>query len=408
MRKTGKKRLTIILILAFVAAVLLFVLGAWLKFGTFIVAARSIHKLQDGLYVMEYRGDYGFDKFLAQGGAADDSAVADYLIGFLSGGFYRKADNELKPGDYGCTTVCVKDSKGGVYFGRNFDWEKGRAMIVHTVPEDGYESLSTCDLDFLGFGDDYTPDGSMQERIQTLAAIYVPLDGMNEKGLVIADLMAGDDEETHQKTDKPDLTTTTAIRLLLDRAANVDEAVELLKQYDMNSSIGAAHHFAIADKSGKSVVVEYVNGEMLVAETNIVTNHYLADSPKKGVGDEESHARFDRVSEFIGPDFVLAGWRGRPDYKISWPPFQEVRACIARVSQSQKKFWYPQGDDDGDDVTLWSIVYNPGKLWADFYFRENFEKGHRLFLHPALVDPFVREINKKNKFVSDTPVIFID
>ena len=30
MRKTGKKRLTIILILAFVAAVLLFVLGAWL------------------------------------------------------------------------------------------------------------------------------------------------------------------------------------------------------------------------------------------------------------------------------------------------------------------------------------------------------------------------------------------
>jgi hypothetical protein len=76
-----------------------------------------------------------------------------------------------------------------VYFGRNFDWAKGRAMIVHTVPDDGYESLSTCDLDFLGFGDDYTPDGSMQERIQTLAAIYVPLDGMNEKGLVIADLM---------------------------------------------------------------------------------------------------------------------------------------------------------------------------------------------------------------------------
>ena len=38
MRKTGKKRLTIILILAFVAAVLLFVLGAWLKFGSFIVA----------------------------------------------------------------------------------------------------------------------------------------------------------------------------------------------------------------------------------------------------------------------------------------------------------------------------------------------------------------------------------
>jgi hypothetical protein len=411
MQYKTKKRLKLVLILTPVALVLILAvvaLGAWRKFGTFIVAAQSIHKLQDGLYVMEYRGDYGFDAFLARGGAADDSAVADYLIGFLSGGYYRKADNEIKPGDFGCTTVCVKDQNGAVYFGRNFDWAKGRAMIVHTVPEDGYESLSTCDLDFLGFGDDYTPDGSMQERIQTLAAIYVPLDGMNEKGLVIADLMAGDDEETHQKTDKPDLTTTTAIRLLLDRAANVDEAVELLKQYDMNSSIGAAHHFSIADKSGKSVVVEYVNGEMLVAETNIVTNHYLADSPKKGIGDEESHARFDLLNNRIGPDFVLAGWRGRPDYKIAWPPFQEVRALVAPVSQSQKKFWYPQAAGGDNAVTLWSIVYAPEKQWADFYFREDFDHGHRLFLHPALVDPFVREINKKNKFVSDTPVIFFD
>ena len=383
-------------------------LGAWRKFGTFIVAARSIHKLQDGLYVMEYRGDYGFDAFLAQGGAADDSAVADYLIGFLSGGFYKKADNEIKPGEFGCSTVCVKDENGAVYFGRNFDWEKGRAMIVHTVPKKGYESLSTCDLDFLGFGDDYAPDGSMQERIQTLAAIYVPLDGMNEKGLIVADLMAGDNEETHQKTDKPDLTTTTAIRLLLDRAANVDEAVELLKQYDMNSSIGAAHHFSIADANGKSVVVEYVNGEMLVTETNIVTNHYLADCPKKGVGDEESHARFDLLNNRIGPDFVLAGWRGRPDYKIAWPPFQEVRALVAPVSQSQKKFWYPRAAGGDNAVTLWSIVYAPEKQWADFYFREDFDHGHRLFLHPALVDPFVREINKKNKFISDTPVIFFD
>ena len=407
-----KKRLRLILRwLCLILALTLVVvgLGFWRKFGTFIVAARSIHKLQDGLYAMEYRGVYGLDEFLAQGGAASDSALGYYLMGYLSGGYYKPEDMEIAPGDYGCTTVCVKDSKGGVYFGRNFDWKKDRAvMIVHTVPNDGYESFSTCDLDFLGFGDDYTPDGSMMERIQTLAAIYVPVDGMNEKGLVVADLMAGDDEETHQKTDKPDLTTTTAIRVLLDRAANVDEAVELLKQYDMNSSIGAAHHFAIADKSGKSVVVEYVNGEMLVAETNIVTNHYLADSPKKGVGDEESHARFDHVSEFIGPDFVLAGGFGAHGNWIVQLPFQEVRSCIARVQQSQKKFWYPQGGG-GDAVTLWSIVYAPGKQWADFYFREeDYRHGHRLFLHPALVDPFVREINKKNKFVSDTPVIFID
>ena len=394
MQYKTKKRLKTILVLTPLVLVLILAViafGAWRMFGTFVTAARSILKLRDGVYVMEYRGDYGFDDFLARGGAADDSAVADYLIGFLSHGFYKKADNEIRPGDYGCSTVCVKNKRGDVFFGRNFDWEPGRAMIVHTVPENGYESLSTCCLDFLGFGDDYEPDGSMAERIQTLAAIYVPLDGMNEKGLIVADLMAGDKEETHQKTDKPDLTTTTAIRLLLDRAANVDEAVDLLNQYDMNSSIGAAHHFAIADASGKSVAVEYVNGEMLVTETNIVTNHYLADCEKKGVGSEQSHQRFDRLSDLVGPDFVLSGWRGRPDYRISFPPFQQVRSLLANVAQSQ----YPK-TDGSCDVTLWSIVYAPGALWADFYSSEDFQKGYRL------------RLRDEKGFVSATPVIYID
>ena len=60
----------------------------------------------------------------------------------------------------------------------------------------------------------------------------------------------------------------------------------------------------------------------------------------------------------------------------------------------------PQGGGGDDAVTLWSIVYAPGKQWADFFFRENFNKGRRLFLHP--------EINNKNQFISDAPVVFID
>ena len=399
-----KKRLKVFLLLPSAVLVLILAviaIGAWRLFGTFIVAARSIHKLKNGLYVMEYRGDYGFDDFLAQGGADSDSAMADYLAGFLSRGYYKKADNDIKPGDYGCSAVCVKDKNGPVYFGRNFDWNPGRAMIVHTVPENGYESLSTCLLDFLGFGDDYEPDGSMQERIQTLAAIYVPLDGMNEKGLIVADLMAGDMEKTHQKTDKPDLTTTTVIRLLLDRAANVDEAVELLKQYDMNSSIGAAHHFAVADATGKSVVVEYVDGEMLVTETNIVTNHYLADCPKKGVGSKQSHQRFNNISSICEAIQILnqesqdiEQWHLENEglgISAALTP-EETKRLEQKPRQSRTPEWtcryllmsaaqsnYPQ--EDGDfEVTLWSIVYDTEELCADFYFSEDFDHGYRLRL----------------------------
>ena len=333
------------------------VVAVSVMFGTFITAANSVEKLEDGLYAMEFVGDYGFDDFLVQGGAASDSGVADYLVSFLSHGFYRP-DSSVQTGGFGCSTIYTQDADGVYYFGRNYDWSECRAMIVHTKPENGYESVSTCCLDFLGFGDDYVPDGSMMERMESIAAIYVPLDGMNSRGLVVADLTVGDEEETHQQTGKPDLTTTTAIRLLLDRAASVDEAIALLKQYDMNSSIGISHHLSIADADGKSVVVEYVNGEMLVTETKIVTNHYLSDCEKQGVGSNQSHQRYDTLAAYNAP-------AGAP----------EVRGLLESVSQKN----YPESED-GYEKTMWSIVYCPEGRCADFYFKENYTHSYILTL----------------------------
>lgn len=63
--------------------------GGWWLFGSFLKAANSIEQLEDGLYAMEYSGDDGFDDFLARGGAASDRGVADYLVSFLSHGFYK-------------------------------------------------------------------------------------------------------------------------------------------------------------------------------------------------------------------------------------------------------------------------------------------------------------------------------
>ena len=343
--------------IGFIVLLVVAVVGVWAMFGTLVKAANSIEKLEDGLYSMEFTGDYGFDGFLAQGGADSDSDVADYLVSFLSHGFYKN-DSKTETGSFGCSTIYTQDADGTYYFGRNYDWTECSAMIVHTKPKNGYESLSTCCLDFLGFGDGYAPDGSMMERMQSIAAIYVPLDGINSEGLVVADLMAGDSEETHQQTGKTALTTTTAIRLLLDKAANVDEAIALLQQYDMNSSIGSAHHLSIADAHGKSVVVEYVNGEMLVTETKVVTNHYLSDCEKQGIGSEQSHKRYDTLAAHTGP----AG-------------ADEVRGLLESVAQKN----YPQ-TADSYEKTMWSIVYCPEKRCADFYFAENYGHSYELML----------------------------
>ena len=116
-------------------------------------------------------------------------------------------------------------------------------------------------LSFVGYNEKYLPD-TLKDSLVNLAAPYAPLDGMNEKGLAVGVLLI-DTKPTNQNTKKVDI-TTTAIRLMLDKAKNVNEALELLSSYDMHSSANSCYHFQICGASGKSVVVEYVDNEMKV------------------------------------------------------------------------------------------------------------------------------------------------
>lgn len=354
-----KHKVLIITLMGIGVLLIALLIAAWCIFGTQVNAAQSIKRLEDGLYSMEYDGDYGFDEFLKQGGAETDDEMADYIASFLSGGFWKPETSNLKTADFGCSTLSVKSSEDSTLFGRNYDWQDCTAMIVHTKPQNGYESISTCCLDFLGFGENWIPEG-FKNRFLALAATYIPLDGMNEKGLCIADLMAGDGEVTHQDTDKPDITTTAAIRLILDHAASVDEATNLLGQYDMNSSIDSAHHFAIADSTGRSVVVEYIGGEMVVTDTNIVTNFYLSPGEKYGVGSEESVSRFNTLEKL---------------YKDSNGIMSKEQVSSALASVAQSKF------KDSTDSTQWSIVFDTKSLTAQFYRNERFTKMYSLAIN---------------------------
>ena len=67
--------------------------------------------------------------------------------------------------------------------------------------------------------------------------------------------------------------------MMLDRCATVDEAVEMLSQYDMHASANACFHFHIADAQGGSVVVEYVNNEMKIVEETAASNFLFNPVP---------------------------------------------------------------------------------------------------------------------------------
>lgn len=350
------KKAVKIILWSLLALTLLFVIGAWAQFRPLVKGAMSVEKLDEGLYYMEYKGDDGFDELIARGGGRSSGELVGYVMNFLSKGYYNPPITPA-PAQYGCSALTARTPENSVLMGRNFDFSSATGMVLHTIPKHGYETITTFNVEFFGFGDDWLPEGFVNQYM-ALSGLFFALDGINEKGLAVADLMAGDEAVTHQDTGKPALTTTSAICYLLKNAATVDEALELLRGIDMNSDIGSAHHYAISDASGKSVVVEYVDNEIVVVESPAVTNHYLCEQ-KRNVGLYEGDRRYD----FLCRQYEEAG--GTMDLR-------QLTTAIASVSQPPA-----QGDRLG---TAWTMVMNLTNPAVTYYSRRHFDKPFRFEL----------------------------
>lgn len=345
MNRVRKKNVLLFILVVLVTALALALYLLW----PVIRSAASVEELEDGLYSMAYQGDYGLDEFLSQGGGGSDMAVADFVISRL---FHGLIDLNLQSSPFGCSTLSVPSPEGAQLLGRNFDWGTCATLIVQTRPKGGYSSISTVNMDFLNFSRNLPEAASV--RLMSAAAPYAPMDGMNEMGLCVAVLMIEDRPSFQQDKGKPDLTTTTAVRLLLDKAADVNEALALLEQYDLHASAGMMVHFAIADAAGRSVAVEYIDNEMSVVETPITTNFYLTPGEKYGIGTEESHRRYEILASTLANHSSMT--------------MEEVRDTMDRVSK--------HNFDSAFATTEWSIVFDQTSGEVRYYHRENFERAY--------------------------------
>lgn len=295
------------------------------------------------LFTMEYKGDYGFDDFLSSGGVSNDDELLNFLMDRLLKGLPISFDLP----NLGCSTFAAKTPEGDALFGRNFDMYHSPALFVRTAPKDGYKSISMVNLAYIGFGADKLPT-NMVNSILTLAAPYVPLDGLNEKGLAVGVLLI-DTDSTNQQSDKPDITTTTAIRLMLDKAATVDEALTLLRQYDMHASASSCYHFQIADASGKAVVVEYIGDEMNVIDSPRATNFLLTP------GDWDFGAGQDRFA-------ILEETMTAKNGIFTEAESMDLLQSVAQVEREDKV-----------SSTQWSCVYNQSKGTVNIAMNRDFD-----------------------------------
>lgn len=344
------KRILKIVLLSLLVLLVAIGIGGGLLFGRLALGAMSVQKLDEGLYYMEYQGDDGFDELVAAGGVRNAGELAPHIINFLSRGFYHAPAAAPDSAAYGCSAITACTPEGSVLMGRNFDFNAATGVILHTLPKRGYETITTFNTDFFGFGEGWLPEG-FANQYMALSCLFCALDGINEKGLAIADLMAGDNAETHQDTGKMALTTTTAISYLLKNAASVDEALELLRYIDMHSDIGSAHHYAISDASGRSVVVEYVDNEMVVVESQAVANHYLC-AQKRDAGLVPGDDRYDR----------LCGQLAANDGQMDWG---QLENAIFSVSQPER---------EGFLGTAWTVVMDLTHPSVTYYARRHFDK----------------------------------
>ncbi len=268
-QKFSNRKIKIILIaLLFILTAVLF--GLVSLFKDELASMNSIRELArlDGsrgqyLYQVDIQGNYYMDEFLKRGGVNSPEDLTAFLASQMSKGFYTPQVEKQSPG--ACSSFTGELANGDRYFARNYDMEETAPLaIFHAKPDDGrYASISTVDLGHVGI-----PNGGITgiaDKMLTTAGVYVPMDGMNEKGLALSIHMShqgpGDQViPTDLNRGRLGVTSTSMMRLILDKAASVEEAVAIAKDVDLHDDIGSSFHFFVTDAGGSSAVLQWVKG----------------------------------------------------------------------------------------------------------------------------------------------------
>ena len=215
----------------------------------------SLEKIENyPFYTMTYFGDYGFDEYLLTGSSypgAENYPLEKNYQDKIEGLFSKAA----------CTCFAAMGTSKSKVFGRNFDFNHRATLLLFTNPPDAYASVAMVDMYYCGY-DGAQSLATLKEREILLQTPHLPFDGMNEHGVTIG-MMAVPYSEPPYDPKKVTIYELAVIRLVLDYAKTTDEAVSLIEKY--NVAVGSIPvHFLIADPSGQSAVIEFVNGKMEV------------------------------------------------------------------------------------------------------------------------------------------------
>ncbi len=323
---------------------------------------RTLHSLRripgTKAYAMDYYVDYHIDEVRAHG--IDVKHVEDSVLGVLlpkwtlpiatrlKSTFLVRPVETIDSGDH-CSTVVLQTKGGDVFFGRNLDYFHDACLILKVHGRGGTSSVAVLDLHYLNLDRDDLEQSSLFERIPLLFAPYYLQDGMNQYGVAVADMSVRGARTPHDPA-KPSVIHSLAMRLILDYAKTTDEAIELLKQYNIHF-VAETCHLMIADASGKSVVVEFIDGELKPTPAyenwQVCTNHQICEKTEA-----ENDARCRRYRTASDALAALNGSAATGD----------VMKVMDSVAQK--------------DFTMWSSVYDLSNGEFRVAYRQHYDKPY--------------------------------
>ena len=347
------KRIGLALVAVAAVAVVAFTCLYFTRFQT-MSTIEQLTDYADGynLYRMDVKYDYDLDHLISEEKLNDETAKGSILKEALP-----FIPVKVETPKYGCSCFSITAEDGDVLMGRNYDFRNDTScMLVYCEPDDGYKSVGFAAMDNLKVTD---PDGGVKQRLTSLAAPFICLDGINKKGLSIS-VHTLDSDPTDQDTDKEKIFTTLAIRLVLDRAATTQEAVDLLRSYDMHAMAGRDYHFYINDASGDGRAVEWdchsEAREMKDTPIRTMTNFFVL-YPDKVLPNQKNGIYGHGKERYDAVEKVLTENEGNLSKDVAWEALQSAQQL-------------PKADEQTSN-TQWSIVYDNSDLTADVVMRRN-------------------------------------
>jgi len=235
---------------------------------------------------------------------------------------------------FACSALFVKQSH--MLLGKNFDWHGGEGVILQN--KRGVKKVA--------YGLDKENVVGWTSRFGSITFNQVgkefPYGGVNERGLAIEMLWYAD--SYYEESGQPTVSELEWIQFNLDNYKTASEVQLYLDSLNINP-VNSNLHYMVADRGGRSFVVDFVNGKAVVSNTveefQVLTNsnylesldYYRANKDNIDFESRESADRFCQLSS-----------------KAASQKSKSVNGMFSILEESS--------EDRGNYKTYWTIVYD--------------------------------------------------